>query len=481
METEGVRMPSTRREFIGSLALSGAGAMPAAQRPSAGGQRDRRKPNVLFAFSDQHRACSMPGEPYNDAEAPNLSRLASQGLRVRNCISNYPVCSPYRGMLLSGRWPCQTGIIDNARPLKTSEVSLGEAFRHQGYQTGYIGKWHLDARGTEGRGFRPEGEARHGFDEWEAWYNTNPHFDRSYKFDRMTRQRLQPAGYNATLMTDDALRFMRRHTGKPWMLVLSWNPPHSPFRDAPPDLMAKYDAADLQLRPNAAETVTRPVAGRRRFDVRKNLAGYNAHIEAIDREMGRILRMLDETGQAENTIVVYTSDHGEMMGSHNRTGKRLPHEESCRVPFIVRYPGVTPAGEASDGILSTIDLYPTLCGLAGFAPPSHCRGRDLSAGLRGGDPQGPEHAFLMHIEKQHASGGRNHPAPIFRGLRTKRYTYAVGETGRWCLYDDQEDPYQRHNLIADPKHRNLMSDFDGQIIDDLHKAEDPFPFRPLAR
>ena len=185
-------MSSTRREFIGSLAASGTGAMPAAQRPPAGGQRDQRRPNVLFAFSDQHRACSMPGEPYNDAEAPNLARLASQGLSVRNCISNYPVCSPYRGMLLSGRWPYQSGIVDNALPLKTSEFSLGEAFRRQGYRTGYVGKWHLDARGSEGRGFRPEGEARHGFDEWEAWYNTNPHFDRSYKFDRMTRQRLQP-------------------------------------------------------------------------------------------------------------------------------------------------------------------------------------------------------------------------------------------------------------------------------------------------
>ncbi len=87
----------------------------------------------------------------------------------------------------------------------------------------------------------------------------------------------------------------------------------------------------------------------------------------------------------------------------------------------------------------------------------------------------------MHIEKQHASGGRNHPAPIFRGLRTKRYTYAVGETGRWCLYDDQEDPYQRNNLVADLKHRNLMSDFDGEIINDLRQTEDPFPFRPLAR
>jgi arylsulfatase A-like enzyme len=113
-----------------------------------------RRPNVLYIFSDQHRACSMPGEPYNDAQAPHLARLASQGLTFKNCISNYPVCSPYRGILLSGRWPCQTGVIDNAWPLKTSETSLGETFRKAGYRTGYVGKWHLDARGTEGNQLR---------------------------------------------------------------------------------------------------------------------------------------------------------------------------------------------------------------------------------------------------------------------------------------------------------------------------------------
>ena len=123
----------------------------------------------------------MPGEPFNDAEAPNLARLASEGVTFRNCVSNYPVCSPYRGILLSGRWPYQTGIIDNNFPLRETETSLGETFRARGYRTGYIGKWHLDARTPER--LRPEGEARQGFEFWRAWYRTSQHIGGSYTFD----------------------------------------------------------------------------------------------------------------------------------------------------------------------------------------------------------------------------------------------------------------------------------------------------------
>src|SRR6516164_5444933 len=137
------------------------------------------RPNVLFIFSDEHRACSMPGESYCDVLAPNLARLAREGISVRNCISNYPVCSPYRAMLLSGRWPFQTGVVDNALQLRPDEVSIGETFRRAGYRTGYVGKWHLSP-GDERGEFIPKGPARQGFEDWHAWANTNQHFDRSF-------------------------------------------------------------------------------------------------------------------------------------------------------------------------------------------------------------------------------------------------------------------------------------------------------------
>lgn len=456
----------TRREVL--YGLAGAGARPLAAQAS-------RKPNVLFVFSDQHRACTMPGEPYNDAAAPVLARLASQGTTFTHCISNYPVCSPYRGILLTGRWPYQTGVIDNAYPLRRDEYSLGEAFTDAGYRTGYVGKWHLDARGTEGHALKPAGDARHGFAEWRAWYNTNPHFDRSHTYDPLTGRQIVPAGYNATLMTDDAIDFIERNKDRPWMLALALNPPHPPFDDAPPELIENYPPADLQLRPNAVETVTRGVGGRGR-SVRKDLAGYNAHVEGVDLEVGRLEECLARNGLSENTIVIYTSDHGEMLGTHNRTGKRLPHDESCRVPFVVRVPGA-PTGRRTDTLLGAIDIFPTVCGLAGVPVPEGCVGRDLSAAVRGEPVEGPEHQFLMHISKSHASGGVNHPSPLFRGIRTRRYTYACGEIGRWCLYDNREDPYQQHNLADDLSRAALMSELDGEVLDYLRQAQDRYPYR----
>ncbi len=221
--------------------------------------------------------------------------------------------------------------------------------------------------------------------------------------------------------------------------------------------------------------MTRGIGGRGR-SVRRDTTGYNAHVEGVDIEIGRLMACLDRTGLADNSIVVYTSDHGEMLGAHNRTGKRLPHEESCRVPFVARGPGM-PAGHRSDALLGAIDLYPTLCGMAGIPVPDVCVGRDLSAIAGGSDVDGPEHQFLMHIAKSHASGGVNHTSPIFRGIRTDRYTYACGEIGRWCLYDNQEDPYQLHNLADDASRAVLMGELDGEILDYLGQAEDRFPYR----
>jgi arylsulfatase A-like enzyme len=268
-------------------------------------------------------------------------------------------------------------------------------------------------------------------------------------------------------MTDEALDFIDHRRAEPWMLMVSWNPPHPNFLDAPPDQKERYRPDALQFRPNVERI--RPA-------LRNQLQGYYGHISAVDAEFGRLLRKLDDTQQADNTIVVYTSDHGDMMGSHGFGGKRLPWEESCRVPFIVRYPGVTPPDKTSPGLLSTIDLYPSLCGIAGIAPPSHCMGRDLSAAMRGRTARFPESSFLMHIRKENASGGVDNPAPLFRGVRTDRHTYAVAEDGRWLLYDNRADPFQTHNLIDDPATAKLRRDLDGLTLDWLKAAGDPFPY-----
>lgn len=453
-------MNLTRREMIGA----GAAAIASAATPS-------RKPNLLYVFSDEHRACSMPGEAFNEAHMPNLERFAKESMNFRNCISNYPVCSPYRAMLLTGRWPYQTGIVDNALQLRSDEFSIGRAFQSAGYRTGYIGKWHLSP-GDEGGHFIPKGPARQGFEDWHVWAKTNQHFDESFTFDPESGKRIQPKGYNATLMTDQAVDFIDRHKSEPWMLMISWNPPHPNFQDAPPEEKQRYDPAALKFRPNAANL---------RPNVRSQCQGYYGHISAVDREFGRLLKKLEETGQADNTIVVYTSDHGDMMGSHGFGGKRLPWDESCRVPFLIRQPGVIRPASSTGGLFSTIDINPTLCGAAGISVPKHCVGRDLSAAMRGQTVKFPESSFLMHIQKENASGGENNPAPLFRGVRTDSHTYAIADDGRWCLYDNREDPFQMHNLIEDPSRAKLARDLDGLVLDWLKKAKDPFPYESTLK
>jgi arylsulfatase A-like enzyme len=423
------------------------------------------RPNVLFIFSDEHRACSFPGEPYCDVQATHLARLAREGISFRNCISNYPVCSPYRAMLLSGRWPFQTGVVDNSLPLRDDEFSLGEVFRRAGYRTGYIGKWHLSPRAE----FIPRGAGRHGFEDWQPWFKTSSHFGQ-ITFDPDTGQQIRHEGYGCTLMTDAANDFIGAKSAQPWMLVLSWVPPHPPFGQAPPELMRLYYSGALQFRPNV------PVAFRSRPKMKYYLCGYYAHISALDLELGRLLDKLDRSGEAADTIVVYTSDHGTMLGSHGLGGKRLPFDEACRVPFVLRYPRAVPANASTDVLLGAIDLFPSLCGLAGVPVPAHCEGSDLSDVMRGGTAQTPQGAFLMHIDKANAFGeGLGRLAPLFRGIRTDRCTYAVADDGRWCLFDEREDPYQTRNLIDEPAYARIVDELNGALADWLRRARDSFP------
>jgi arylsulfatase A-like enzyme len=189
--------------------------------------------------------------------------------------------------------------------------------------------------------------------------------------------------------------------------------------------------------------------------------------------------------------VIFTSDHGDMMGSQGRMMKQVPYEESARVPFLIRYPGVTPNGGSSNAMLVAVDMYPTLCGLAGIAVPTHCVGRDLSAVMRGGKVKESEMVFLMNEVTPDDNGtgvfaktgeGVAHTdkwvnQPSYRGVRTKTHTYAVTLTGRWLLFDNVADPYQMKNLVNDPASKRLMETLDAAIVAWLKEAGDNFPYK----
>ncbi len=397
------------------------------------------KPNIIFAFSDEHRWHSMAHTQMPELQTPNMTRMTQEGLECSQCISNYPVCSPYRGILMSGRWPQTTGVIDNGLPLSPDDDMLGAIFKRAGYHTGYIGKWHLG--GLRAQPF--------GFDESLIWTGANHYWNASYHPDG--RDEVNYEGYNPIGMTDQAIDFISRNASEPFFLALSWNPPHARFQDAPEEKKALYPEGSLSERPNGK--------GSEPGQFHKGWAdyqGYHAHVSALDDELGRLLDAVDQRGLAEDTIVIFTSDHGSQLGSHGMGSKRQPYEESIRVPFIARAPGRIPPGQKSDVLLGGIDMLPTLCGLAGLEAPRCCPGRDLSPSIFGQTQDGPASQFIMHIAKDNASHGTDHPAPIFRGVRTLTHTYAVLENGETRLFDNTSDPYQMHNLAGLPEHTALQ-------------------------
>jgi len=466
-----------RREFIKrGAAASTVAALPplvtAMQKPSG------KRPNVLYLFSDQHRALSLPGESPNQVLAPTFDKFRRENVSMDACISNYPLCVPHRAILISGRYSCQTQVTGNENSLEPVVTGLGETFQKAGYHTGYVGKWHL----YKGEGmFVPKGPYRFGFEDWHAWANTNKHYD-GITFDQETGERQIMSGYQPTRMTDQAIEFLNKQQGteKPWLLVVSWNPPHPPF-DPPPEDRNLYDEATLNPLPNVrlptpADKLTNPYPQLASLDtLRKAEQGYYGGITAVDKEFARLLKNLDDNGMADNTIVVYTSDHGEMMGAHGHMAKQMPHEESCRVPFFVRVPGMKDRSRKVDALFASIDIYPTLCGLAAVPVPKHCSGRNFAPLMRGESKfDEPEMVFLMN--EQGPATRQEVNVQTYRGLRTKRHTYAVQLDGRWCLYDNVADPFQMKNLVRVAKYKRLIEKFDAALIAWSKSTRDPFPY-----
>ena len=446
-----------RRTFLKTTGASLVAGYGLAQNAAT----ETNQPNIIFVFSDEHRYQSMSFTEMAAMKTPAMARMAKEGFTFHRCISNYPVCSPYRGILMTGRYPYQTGVIDNNIALKETEFALGDVFRQAGYRTGYVGKWHLG--GTRAEPF--------GFDTSLIWTNTNTHYDKS-AYHPAEGKPQKPKGYNATLMTDQALEFMQETDDKPYFLMLSLNPPHARFTDAPPDKLAMYPEGSLPFRPNTNLENASDKGHISQRNQSPHYEGYHAHITAVDEELNRVLEAA--AAESRETIVIYTSDHGTMFGSHGVGSKRQPFEESIRVPFMAWCPGRIPAGKSSDALFGSIDIMPTLCGLVGLPQPGSCMGQDFSGHILGKGGPEPEAQLIMHISKDNASGGKKHPAPIFRGVRTDRYTYAVGEEGPMYLFDNREDPYQMHNLVANADQENLRKELHTILGTLLKTAADPF-------
>ncbi len=423
----------------------------------------RKAPNVVFILADEWRAQDVGYNGNKDVLTPNLDRLAGKSVNFTNTISACPVCCPYRASLLTGQYPLTTGVFVNDVQLNPEAQSLGKVFKASGYKTAYIGKWHIDGHGRNS--FIPT-ERRQGFEYWKVLECTHNYNNSWYWGNDDKKARWE--GYDAFAQTTDAVNYIqaRKQNEKPFFMILSWGPPHTPFETAPESFKKIYREKSLKLRGNVPDELKQQTI--------EDLIGYYGHISALDSCIGLLQQSLKDTGLDENTIFLFTSDHGAMVRSHGFVHKQRPYEESINVPMLIRYPGAFGnKGKKNDMLINTPDLMPTLLGLCNLPIPTTVEGDDKSDIMKGKAKDKTDavliasyHPFGQYTEDL---GGKE-----YRGVRTKRYTYVRDLSGPWLLFDNQKDPFQMNNLVKEAKYQQIRIELESELNHLLAKNKDKF-------
>ncbi len=495
----------TRREFLTALAGAAAlGAAPRAERP----------PNIVFIFSDDHawQAVSAYGRGLN--HTPNIDRIGREGMRLDACLVPNSICAPSRATVLTGKYSHLNGVRDNAEVFDGAQPTFPKVLRAAGYQTAFIGKWHLKSDPT-------------GFDHWEILPGQGNYYNPD--FIRAAGRHRRP-GYVTELVADLSLDWLSngRDPTKPFLLMSQHKAPHRNWMPAPdkltlydgvtfpepPNLFDRYEnratparqqemeidrhmtlMSDLKLvppdvkpdnpdyksflveygrmTPEQQRVWDAAYAQRNdsffkaapkgadlvRWKYQRYMQDYLRCIASVDDAVGRVLRYLDATGLSSNTIVVYASDQGFFLGEHGWFDKRWIYEESLRTPCLVRWPGVIAPGAATSALTSNLDFAETMLDAAGVPIPADMQGRSLVPLLRGRAPADWRTSFYYHYYEKTT----HHVAP-HRGVRTSRYTLAhYYETDEWELFDLQKDPRQMRSVHADPAYAPVVGELKAEL------------------
>lgn len=420
-----------------------------------------QKPNVVYILTDQWRASAFAyaGDP--NVKTPNIDRFAAQSVNFVNAVSVCPVCTPHRASLLTGKFPTSTGMFLNDLYLPAEELSMAEVFKNAGYQTAYLGKWHLDGHG---RYNNVEPERRQGFDYWKALecshnYNKMPYYENT------SSEMKYWEGYSPFAISTEAQKYVSEHSEdkSPFLLFVSIAAPHFPHASAPKEFKDLYPKSEIQIAPNVPEELHQKV--------RSELQGYYAHCTAIDKAIGDLMTKIEQLGLLENTIVVFTSDHGEMMGAHGARpkSKQLAWDEASRVPFLIRYPSAqNNKGAVINAPLTTPDILPSLLGLVNIKVPSAIEGEDLSQLIKSPDSEVDRAALFMNV----CPFGNEYKFREYRAIRTKQYTYVCSPEEGTMLFDNLKDPYQMDNVIGKAEYAQLQNKLDADLKKALDKIGD---------
>ena len=431
-----------------------------------------RRPNILLLYPDQWRAQALGHRGDPNAHTPRLDAFAAESVSFTDAVTNSAVCTPARALMLTGVMPWVHDMDDNGARLPDGVPTIGTALRSSGYRCGWIGKWHLE--GKQSAGWVAPGR-RFGFDDaWAAHNFHHRYLSAELFFDQPVPVRRDDL-WQPLWETDLAMEAIDTASegDAPWFLTVSWGPPHpnelSPADwdlDMPPELMAAIDPQGLVFRNNVPRDQLEP-NGNDPYGIRGFLHGYYACIRAMDAEVGRLLDHLAQRGLDRDTLVIFTSDHGEMGGSHGLYKKSIWFEESLRIPMLFRWPAGFGGGRRYAGGASLLDLAPTLLSLCtDDAADPGLQGTDLSPWLRGERADEPERVSFI--------GRRQGGAFAWRSVRNHSHKLVqLVDSGREQLFDLAADPYEDRNAVDDPEHAATLEGLRAELDAWRVRAADP--------
>lgn len=422
-----------------------------------------RKANAIWVFGDQHRAQALGYRGDPNVRTPNIDNLARDGIRFDCAVSGAPWCSPFRGCLLTGKYPHQTGVYKTPSPLDPSIATITSPFKENGYHTAWVGKWHLDGSNSHSHYIPPQ--RRGGFDYWMGYENNN-NVQEAFVYGTENETPSRLAGYETDGLTDLLIKHLKDHIKstcneegeyQPFFASLSVQPPHNPYvYPANTTGIGNYyhNPCEIKLRPNVPRVDW--IKNKAAFD----LAGYYGMIENLDMNIGKLRMCLKELGIDRETYIIFFSDHGDCLGSHGQWRKSSPWEESIKIPFIIS----TVGGKFhmhigySDAVVNHVDIAPTTLGLCGIKKSEWMEGYDYSylciknnrpeyKDSKNNRSQEPDSAYLQQIPRKY------HPHTVnksWRGvLMRDGWKYVCMPGHDWLLFNTKEDPYEMANLCYD--------------------------------
>ncbi len=419
-----------------------------------------KKPNIIFYFSDQQRADSAGCYGQKLPVTPNLDKMAEEGTLFENAFTCQPVCGPMRACLQSGVYASQNGCYRNDIALPTDKKGIAHYLTDAGYDTAYIGKWHLASDSKHRLATKPTPvERRGGYDYWRAAdiLEFTSHGYNGYIFDEDCN-RINFKGYRADKINDFAIEYLKKTHDKPFFMFVSQLEPHHQNDrlrfESPKGLKNMF--RNYEVPGDLKDTLG---------DWRVQMPSYLACCNSVDTNFGKLIQTLKDEGLYDNTIIIYTSDHGCHFRTRNFEYKRSCHENSIKVPLVITGGAFTGGGRISD-LVSLIDLPATILDLAGAEIPEHFMGKSLT------DKKGHESVFIQISESQ-----------IGRAVRTDRWKYSVSaknadkafadEYTEDFLYDLENDPHERNNLIGSPDHKDIRLEMRGILLEHMKKAGEP--------